>query len=192
MKKILTKEEKGKKDTRNKTIIGVILVILMVLSVVGYNLFSSPEEDKERVEYNGVKFILNEMGMWQFEIQGFGFSTSFNPQETENISAPIFTTINSYAGKPLFFVGEGRAKQELDRNLWNFALRTQDACIEKKECEGNLPIKECSEDNIIIFKEEDYIEITQEDNCIFITSPYAEQTRAADAFLFKILGVKSF
>jgi len=192
MKKILTKEEKGKKDTRNKVIIGVILVILMVLSVVGYSFFSNPEEDEERVEYNGVEFVLNEMGMWYFEIQNWGFLTSFNPQETENISAPIFTTTNSYAGKPLFFVGEGRAKQELARNLQNFALRMQDACIEKKECEGNLPIKECSEDNIIIFKEEDYIEITREDNCVFITAPYAEQTRAADAFLFKILGVKSF
>ena len=68
----------------------------------------------------------------------------------------------------------------------------QDACIEKKGCEGNLPIKNCSESNIIILKEEDYIEISQEDECVFITAPYAEQTRAADAFLFKILGVKSF
>ncbi len=191
MKKILTTEEKNKKSTRNKIIIGVVLAALMVLSVVGYSFFSNLEQDRDKIEYNGVEFFLNDAGRWQFEIQGFGFSTSYNPLETENISVPILTNINNYAGKPLFFVGEGPAKQEIAFNLQNFIPRMQNACLEEKDCEEDLPIKNCSESNVIILKEEESIGISIEDNCLFIASPYTEQTRVADAFLFKILGVRS-
>lgn len=195
MKKIITKEEKEKRETRNKVIIGLILVAIMILSTAGYAFFSSPEEKKEKIEYNGIKFTLNENGLWQFKIQDFEFLTQYNPKETENISVPILMTLNYYSGKPLYLLGESPAKQEISRNLWDFLSRIpQEGCIVKyKElCEENAPIKNCSEDNIIIIKEGNYTEIRQEDNCIFIFSPYQEQTRATDAFIFKILGVREF
>jgi hypothetical protein len=192
MKKILTRKEREGKESRNKIIIGVILVILMILSVTGYAFLSSPDEGTEEIEYNGVEFVLSDTGRWQFVIQNFGFSTLHTPKETENISAPIFTTINNYGGKPLFFVGESAAKQEIALNLQNFVLRMQDACLEGQEGCEEWPIKNCSEDNIIILKEADYIEIREEDNCVFLESSLAEQTKVADAFLFKILGIKNF
>lgn len=194
MRKILTQGEKEKKDTRNKVIIGLILVGIMVLSTAGYSFFSGSREEVKKINYNGVEFILNENNLWQFKIQDFEFLTQNNPKDTENISVLIFKTANDFYGKPLFFLGKGTAKQEIAQNLKNFALRMQDACIKDYEevCEEDAPIKNCSQDNIIIIKEANYTEISEEENCVFILSPYEEQVRVADAFVFKILGVRNF
>jgi len=194
MRKIILVEEKKKKESRNKLIIGLVLVAIMVLSTAGYSFFSVSKEETKKIEYNGAEFILNDAGMWQFKIQNFDFSTQYNPEETENISVIALATINSYIGKPLFFSGEETAaKQEVARNLLNFASRMQDVCIEEdKDCDKTLPIKNCSQDNIIIFQEEKFIDIGEEENCIFISAPYDEQIRTADSFLFKILGVRNF
>jgi len=194
MRKIVTKGEKARKDTRNKIIIGLVLVGIMVFGTVGYAFFSGSEEKEEKIEYNDVEFILNENGLWEFSIQNFEFLTQYNPKDTENISVPVFLTINNFYGKPLFFLGEGTVKQEIARNLQSFALRIQDGCIEgyEERCSETAPIKNCSEDNIILLEESENIEISQEDNCVFISSPYEEQIKAGDAFLFKILGIREF
>ena len=199
MKRIMTKEIKQKKETRNKVIIGLILVSLMVLSTAGYSFLSGSKSEtaEKKIEYNGIEFVLDESGLWNFEIQSFQFLTQYNPEETENISVPVFLSINDYANKPLFFAGEDTiARQEIARNLQKFVLRMQRACIvdyeELSTCEEDLPIKNCSQDKIIFIKDSEFIEIKQEENCVFISAPYAEQTRAADAFIFKILGIKNF
>ena len=199
MKKIITREIKQKKETRIKVLIGLILVSLMVLSTAGYAFFSGSKSEtaEEKVEYDSIEFILGESRLWNFEIQNFQFSTQYNPTKTENISVPGLININNYAGKPLFFAGEDTtARQEIARNLQKFVSRMQMACVvdyeELSTCEEDLPVKNCSQDNIIFIKDSEFIEVQQEDNCIFINAPYAEQTRAADAFLFKILGIKNF
>ena len=195
MRKILTKEEKEKKESRNKLIIGLVLVAIMVISTAGFAFFSAPQEKVSKINYNSIDFILGENNLWQFNIQNFEFLTSFNPKDTENISVPVFKTINNFYGKPLFFLGQGIAREEITRNLAIFVLRIQDACIENYEsmCEENAPIKNCSIDNVMIIKEpenKEDIKITQEENCIFIEASYDEQARVADALIFKILGIK--
>lgn len=193
MRKITTETERVKKETRSKIIIGVVLVALMVLSTAGYSFFSGSGEEREKIEYNGLEFFLNENNLWNFKIQNLDFSTQYNPEETLNISTPFFMTINDYIGKALYFSGENTgAKQEIARNLLNLVSRTQEVCVESLECVNkDLPIKNCSRDNIIITRELDTIEVYQEDKCIFLSSPYDEQERVADAFLFRILGVRN-
>lgn len=191
MREIATKEKREKKETRSKTIIGLVLVALMVLSTAGFAFFSGSKDETKKVEENGIKFTLNENNLWSFKIQDFEFLTQYTLKETENISVPVLASVNSYSGKPLFFSGETSSivKQEIIRNLQNFVPRAQDACINEDECEGDLPIKNCSESNVIIINESEKIGITEEDNCVFIYAPDDEQARTADAFLFKILGI---
>ena len=193
MEKIITKEKKTRKERRNKIILGIFLVSIMVLGTAGYAFFSGSGEEIEKEEYAGIEFVLKENGLWNFEIQNFQFATTFTPKDTENISTFIFKTANDYYKKPLFFVGQGIARQELERNLVNFVSWSQDACLENyesEECMEDAPTKTC-EDNIIIIKEAEKIEINEEENCVFILSPVDEQTRVADALLFKVLGLKS-
>ena len=198
----MTKEEIEKKDTRNKVIIGLIMVAILVLSTAGYAFFSGSEDTIKKVKYNEIEFVSNENSLWQFQIQNINFATQYNPYDTENISAPIFFSMTDYSSRPLFFSGTGQGKQEIARNLGNFVSRMQEVCVEDyisnredEECNVQLPIKNCSEENIIIFKNienENLTEIMQEENCIIISSTSEEQIKASDAFIFRILGIRDF
>jgi hypothetical protein len=199
MKKITTRKEKEKKESINKTIFGVFMVAIMVIGIGGYAFLSNPIENRvnKKITYQGIEFVLQENNMWAFEIQGYSFLTQYNPQQTENISTNFPITITNYAGKPLYFAGQdGIGKQEIAINLQELIPRLpQDACVQGMEdikCEDDDPIKNCSQDNIIIFKEKNFTEITQKQNCVIINSPYYQQARVSDAFLYKIMGIKKF
>ena len=73
MRKILTKEKKEKKESRNKLIIGLVLVAIMVISTAGFAFFSAPQEKVSKINYNSIDFILGENNLWQFNIQNFEF-----------------------------------------------------------------------------------------------------------------------
>lgn len=190
----MTKKEIEEKSRRNKIIIGLVLTGIMVLSSMGYAFFSGEREDpSEKMNYNGVEFIRDSGGMWIFEIEGAQFYTRFNPNETENISVPILKTAGEYTGKTLYFLGDGPLKREVLNNFYKKIItKYQDGCIKGYEnaCGNETPIKDCSTDNIIIIEDSEEIKISQDENCIFIKSPYSEQERAADAFMFKIFGIK--
>ncbi len=203
MKKITTRKDKEKKDSINKTIFGVFMVAIMVIGIGGYAFLSNPTENRvnKKINYQGIEFILQKNNMWAFEIQGYSFLTQYNPRQTENISINIPLTINNYAGKPLYFAGQdGIGKQEILMNFQQLIPDVipripQDACVRGMEdikCEDENPIKNCSQDNIIIFKEKNFTEINQIQNCIIINSPYYQQARVSDAFLYKIMGIKKF
>ncbi len=192
MKRIVSKRDKERKDSRNKVIVGLVLVGIMIMGTVGYAFYGRTEDGSKKIVDGGVEFVLGDTGLWHFEVQGMEFLTQYTIKDTKNISMFIFKTATDYSAQPLFFIGKGEAKQELIRNLRNFIPRIQDGCIEdyEEKCEENAPMKNCSQDNIIIIEEANETKISQEDNCILIEAPYEEQVRVADAFLFKILGLR--
>lgn len=190
MRKLETKYDQEKKDRRNKIIIGVILVAVMALGPLGYSLRSGNKnsEGVEKVSYNGFDFY-KQGDYWQTVISGNNFYFSYLPNETESIS--IKRSVQDYSGKPLYLASRGLAEEEILRNLQYAAERTQFACLEDSNCTEDLPIKNCSS-NIIIVKEQAVTKsiVNQEDNCIFILANSSEIVRAADSFLYKILGIK--
>lgn len=193
MRRILTWEQRDKNIRRNQLIIGIILIGVMIFGTLSYAFSGRENGNSEEIEYNGVEFIkTNEY--WNFNLQGYDFITKYNPKEVENITFLSYSSINNYAGKPLYLVSDfNDPNYEISRNLNPFVLRIQNACISEEDCIGNLPIKNCSADNVIIIKEANNDSkkesIYQQGNCIFITSSIENQTRYADAFLFKTLGI---
>ncbi len=193
MRKILSRDEKDKKVRRNQLVIGMILIGVMIFGTLGYAFSGRENENSEKIEYKGIEFIKTN-DYWNFNLQGYDFITKYNPQETENISFLSYSSMNNYANKPLYLVSEfNEPNYEISRNLNPFVLRIQNACISEDDCIGNLPIKNCSADNIIIIKEinneSPKEEIYQQDSCIFIIASLENQTRYVDSFLFKILGI---
>ena len=200
MRKIITKTQQNKKTKRNQLIIGLLLIGLMLFSVIGYALSGrGAEEDLEKIEYKGIKFVEDNSGYWSFKIDGIDFLTKYNPKETENILFSSSLNLNTYSNKPLYFVGIFQEPNfEINRNLNSLVLRVREACLSKKDCEGDLPIKNCSVDNIIVIRElesdledesEEKENIYQEGNCVFITASLGNQTKYADKFLFNVLGI---
>jgi len=195
MRKIVTKEQKDKTAKKNQLIIGIVLIGLMVLSTLGYALSGRGESSViKKIDYNGIEFSLDNSGYWKFNVQGKDFSTKYNPEETEYILFLNDLSISDYSKKPLYFIGDFQEPNyEISRNLGSFVLRMQEACISEKDCKNNLPVKNCSVDNIIVIREasngSEKENIYQQENCIFINADLGNQTRYADKFLFDILGV---
>jgi len=197
MRKLITREEREKIRKRNSWIIGVVLIFLMVFSTFAFSFlgFSGNDSGQDQtVEYNNIKFVRNGE-YWSFNLQGFDFFTRYNPEEVSDIYFLNYLTIQSYAQKPLYFVGNFEANAILENNLGPFAQRTvSPACISEEDCDGDYPVKNCSLDNVIIVEEVDYKsdyveEIVQEENCVFIRASLTNQSRYADAFLFDMLSI---
>jgi len=192
MRKILTQEKKDKKTRRNQLIIGAILIGVMIFGTLGYAFSGREDQNAEKIDYNGVRFVKDSSEYWSFNIQGYDFITKYNPEEIENITFVSYSSINSYINKPLYIVSNfNEPNFEISRNLNTCVLRVQNACIPKDNCTGNLPIKNCSADNIVVIYESknESESIYQEGNCVFIIADPINQIKYADAFLFKVLGV---
>lgn len=193
MKKILTREQEAKKTQRNQLIIGFILVGLMLLSTAGY-AFTNNEGDTTsngKIDYKGITFVRNG-DYWDFSLNGQSYMTQYNPEEVKDINVLTNLSLSDYSNKPLYFATDsGQLEMELATNLKNSVLRLQSACISEENCENNLPIKDCSVDNVIIIKEaiNQTERIYQNKKCIFITAEYSNLTRYEDAFLFKVLKI---
>ena len=187
MKKIELKSVSEKKDTRNKVIMGVGLILLMILSVVGYAFYGSDTEEIRKEDYNGFKFT-QEQGTdyWKLELGGQAFYFNHLPNETESFVSGFNREINSFVGKPLYFSEQNLGSQEIVSNIGDYVERIQLACL--NECEEDLPVKNCSS-NFIIFRESEENKIIQEDNCVYILSKKEDLELASDAFLYKILGI---
>ena len=191
MRGIIKKKDNTK---RNQLILGLFLVLLMVFSTLGYALGSGNNSNSnQKINYNGVEFIQDDSGYWGFIVQNTQFMTRYTPEETKDIVFFNSLSLNDYTNKPLYFEGEiGEPVSEISRNLGErFVLRIQEACLDE-DCERDLPIKNCSTDNVISIKQvpENGLEsIYQEQNCIFIVADYSNQTLYADKLLFSLLGI---
>jgi len=193
MRKIINREQKDKKTKRKQLVVGLILIGVMIFGSLGYAFNGWDSENSEKINYNGISFVKDNSGYWDFNIQGSEFMTKYNPKETENLSFFSYTNINDYLNKPLYFVSEfNEPNFEISRNLKDSVLRIQNACLSKDNCLGDFPIKNCSVDNIIIVREpleNESENIYSDENCVFITADAENQTLYADVFLFKVLGI---
>ena len=185
----MTREERDKNVRRNQLIIGVLLIGLMLFSTIGYAL-GRGDDSLDNIEYNGVEFVMGGSGYWEFNVDGFEFFTKYNPSELEDISFLNFKSLNDYSGNTLYFVGdEPEPIIEMKRNLNYFVRRINDACLDEN-CVGDLPVKNCSEDNVIVVEESDVESFEEREKCVIISASLGNQTRYADAFLFELLGIR--
>ena len=191
MRNIITRRNPNR---GNQLILGGVLIFVMVFSTLGFAFGNKTDETSKKIEYKGIKFVQDNSGYWKFNLQDYNFITKYNPQETSDIDFFTYLQISDYTNEPLYLVGEFQeSNYEIAGNLDKFVLRTQKACLSKENCLEDLPIKNCSIDNVVIIQEPldetDSENIYQEENCIFITADLVNQTKYSDVFLFKILGI---
>lgn len=194
MRKILSKKDYEKKTKRNNLIIGIFLGVTMLISLLGYSLMSNENESTEKIEYKG-KLFTNSNGLWQTNIGGFIFSFIYSPKESFIFNSEI-NYLNKYANLPLYVYLENlensesyEAFNEIYRNLFytnKIVQRIQYACLEGEKCEEDVPIKNCSE-NMIIIKESNTSHLYQKDNCVFIEGKKEDLVKITDSFLLKII-----
>lgn len=191
MRKIISKKEEQKKNRMNQIAVGGILILIMLLSTIGYSFISNPQSNSEKVTYNGIEFIF-ENSLWNANLGDYQFSFLYKPNEAEKINSSL-KLLNNYNNAPLYIYSENSdAITEIYRNLFynnGVVERMQEACFEGGECVGEMPIKNCSS-NFIIIKISENKEIRQEENCVFISGNYDELVNITDGFLLKIIGIQ--
>ncbi len=190
MRKIISKEQASKKQKRNQLILAGMLILIMFGSVFGIivNSFGNNAKNNERVEYNGYTF-LNQNGFWITEIGDYTFMFKYNPEQVEKISSKLNYS-DKYSGKPLYILSEDYISDvEIYRNLGQIVQRFQGACLNETGCRENYPVKDCS-NNFIIIRQANESRITQKGDCVFIEGNYENLTSLTDEFLFKIFNIE--
>ena len=189
MRKLKAKGSEAKRQKKNQIIIGGILIFVMFGSVFGVIVGSfNSDNTNSKIEYNGFEFV-KQSNFWVLEIGDLYFMFRYNPNEVQEIETEV-KFLNNYYNKPLYISSEDTsATSEIVSNLNQVTLRMQNACLYEESCEGDLPIKTC-EDNFIIIQKKNDTRIVQEDNCVFIQGPQENLTRISDEFLFSILGIR--
>jgi hypothetical protein len=194
MRKLETQKDKDRKKKRNQLIVGLILIFVMLGSTVGYAFSSftkSSDSEKSELKYNNYEFV-KQNSFWMLTIGNFNFAFKYNPKEIENLSLNIenLSYVNSYNGKPLYVYSENsEAKLEIYQNFQNIVERMQSACYEKSKCQEDWPLKDCT-NNFVIIQEGSSNKIEQKQNCVFIEGKKEDLTKLTDEFLYKIIGVK--
>jgi hypothetical protein len=192
MRRLKSKQHEEKRQKRNQVIIGLILVFVMFSSVLGYAMLNVSYSDDgtngntNSIIYNNLEFT-QQNGFWILNQGNTNFIFKNNPNQIPKITSEL-KPIEEYNGKPLYIYSHDiEAGSEIRTNLFPFVERIQEACFENETCEGDLPIKTC-EDNLIVIREGTQ-GITQENNCVFIQGNENELTELTDGFLFKLLGI---
>ena len=180
---------------KNNIILGVVMIVLLVGSSLGYSLMSADGGGKNSVSENGFDFV-RDAGVWKLDIGGDVFGFKYLPSEVSDIDLNFSAQFGMYSGQPLYFVNPGEGVSEILANFDRYILRYQEVCFasngmtsagpaNESVCEGDLPVKDCGS-NLIVFEEGNETRVYGEDNCVFIVG---DTLRGSDAFLYEVLGI---
>jgi len=199
MRQIENFEKRERRNKRNQLAIGIILIVLMVSSTVGFIFAfgggilpgSSGNEIEPDFEYNGVGFFRFGPNV-RFQIGNGIFETSLEPRLTENAEFNVFVNAADFFNRPLYFVFDEKdeAVFELEKNLGSLALRYGDACLADRACSNEEFVVKTCEDNVIVISESEEIKTYKEGNCIFLEGPKDKQMILADKLIYRALGIQ--
>ena len=189
---------KKKKKTpwyKNKTNIGIFIIVIMVSSTIGFMMQQSPDGGNT-VEYNGAEFQRVGYG-WQVNIQDKAFSFENLTTEVENVSTSLEPPQQSQkiyvADYPTQTTINGQyAMSKIAEFYSKFNIRVQPACMEEEGC-GNIPIVGCQENSpVISIQEGNQTQVYSQGNCTIIQGKDSvEIVRATERYLYTLLGIMS-
>jgi hypothetical protein len=189
MREIETKKDLEKRQRKNQWIIGGILILIMMGSTFGIIVDSFGKNgNSQDVKYNGYSFS-NENDYWTTTIGNYKFIFKYNPTQVERIQSNL-RYLNSYSGIPVYIYSEDYLSEiEVRRNLGSVVQRFQGACIDEKNCQGDLPIRDCS-NNFILIRKANESRIYQNESCVFIEGKQENLTQITDEFLYWVTGIE--
>ncbi len=184
LKAIETAEQVKKRQRKNKIILSIFLIVLMVGSTAGYaiSLISGDSSGSSSNTRSEQAYFNN--GVWVVERDGRTFGLVTPPEESRDIPIDVSVSRSTFAGQNVYIVSESEViEQELSQVIGAYAARLQRACYGPCD-EPELPEKNCS-DYLIIWSLSDEKRVYQKEKCIFIEGDIS----AADALLYRILDV---
>ena len=181
MRPLQTQAEIEKREKRNKTIIGIVIITLLVLSTAGFALNGVGIGDSNQQPSNGAPYYNG-----QYWIYGQAGQESYFTYQKEdiNFSASLLNKgLSDYYGGIIYIDSQdSTVLNEIAINLRRYSSSIKEACY--GACDRDLPEKTC-EENLIVFKESENQIIREEQKCVFIYG----NLKTVDAFLYNTLGL---
>ncbi len=174
MRRLESAEETERKNARNRKIISLVILGILVLSTLGFafSFYNTDEQSQTNSDIYAENAVI--IGNNKVYLKN-------SRDEAKNTTVNMSMDLGGYSNQPLYLDvnGNNAVIQEIGDSLGRYSSRIQEACYGK--CERNVPEKTC-EDNIIIWKDNIQNKVYQEGKCIFIEG----DLRAVDAFLYYI------
>jgi len=175
-----------------KVIISIFIIVVMVLSVLGFMLGNNEDSTitNNGLNYNNFKFArINEK--YILDKNGKQYYFDYFPDELQNITVPSFT-ITSPKYYFIFTPGEKDinmeySMQKLQYSLSQFNIMIVLACDSEENC-PDIPIKDCN-DYSFYFKRSENNTISFDENCIILEGDNQFLSQAVDKINYKLLGV---
>lgn len=203
MRKIANKDDDERRRRRNQWIVGIVLVVVMLFSVLGYG-FQTQDSSSTNAQnggagglvYGDYEFFPQGSGLFLLTLGNLQFLFTNLPANVPAIETNV-PVLSTYSNQPLYvYTNDTLAGAELMRNLDSIVLRQQYACPVLANttrdysffCQEDWPLKDCSV-RMIILTEGEAPAITQQDSCIIIEAPQSQLVATVDAFLYKSMGV---
>ncbi|MEK6899363.1 MAG: hypothetical protein AABW79_04680 [Nanoarchaeota archaeon] len=167
MRAIESFEVREKRSKRNRLIMGVLLIGLMVLSTAGYAFYGVTDASDSNVSSGGIRY---DGSYWIFP-SSYSDLYLFN-DPTNIVKVNLNNRALNYGGKILYIDSEDSfVREHLALNLGTYFNGVYEACY--GPCLRDLPEKDCSEP-IIIYRDSSENSIRQEQNCFFINGDTGE------------------
>ncbi len=186
IRKIQTPEELERKKKRNARIISVSMLLLLLISSLGFAFItSSPTSNPEgsgdsNSQFEETSEERTENDRIQVQYQGTTFNLLSTYNEIKNITINTTISPSNYSRSTLYISANNTGiLQEFGSTIGKLSPRLQKACY--GPCGENIPEKNCS-DYLIVWTESEKNEIYQEDKCVFIKG----DMRAVDAFIYNL------
>ncbi|MAG39505.1 hypothetical protein CMI41_00875 [Candidatus Pacearchaeota archaeon] len=173
----------GKEESR-KRFWAIVFLVLLTLSTVGYAIVNSFGGSGGSSSDSG-DFSL-EGNYWTILIGSQKYYFSYLPSDLENVSISGEFGLGDYYDVPLYFTDENQGSIEILNNLGRYILRAQEACISEEDCDGDLPVKDCAVDNVVIFSDGDG-SVRSDAKCVYLSG---DSVKGADKFLYEVLKIK--
>ena len=187
MKRIETESEREKRKHRNNLIVGIVLIVLIGFSSLGYAIMSKTESQVTKpVKYGNLEFTMSN-DMWVSVINSKAYYFSNLPEEVENVSVSGEIKLDDFYGKPVYYVNLNSAANTLNYLLNEVSERMQEACLVNESCSNEeLPVKTCEDNVIIFYPDKSETKIYKIDNCIFLEG---NSFQAIDKLIYRMLNI---
>lgn len=186
-----------------KNAIGIFVILLMVLSGVGF-IMDMGRGGTNSGEYNGYDFRQTEQGRWVVEIDGRQIAFSYHPSLVDyiNVSSEAISRLRNTQGLHVTFdpkdqyVGDIEdIRFEMDNELWSlFGMDTYPGVIAESEDYPGFPVIDCGDGTatvpVLKFVSGDETKVEYSGNCITAVADTRDDfLRLKERIYYGLLGV---
>jgi hypothetical protein len=186
MRKIKSKSEIERIEKKRQKILTGVLGFILLASTLGYSFLYSDGNDSvsaDNIEYyNDVAFTRG-ISYWEVDSGKNTFYFNYLPSDLTNYNVTLNKTMDDYSGQTLYYSGDVNTR--FLSNINSYVTRIQESKLSNSDSK-DVPVKNCSLDNVIVFKQSSNSSIYMNENCVILSG---DLSKMSDLLFYKLLEI---